>query len=362
MSRVSFVPEPAVRESTPRRTRRGVLRRLAALSAGAIVALLAGELFARALWGAPMAEREPLMEVRTHPTRGFEMIPDSVHYTYLHEVRVNELGLRGPAHADAAPEDPRVLVLGDSLVYGQGVGDEETLPAALERELRLRGGAGRPRVWNGGVRSYATEQELALLEELLPRVRPGIVVLCWYANDLDRVDCAALAQRLEASGPIVFDWNAPASDALRRSWRLRQTARSSALVMKLHDVWSDLTWPAAAPGDVEAAWSRLDASFGRLAELAQRHDFDVLVAIVPLATLVQHDDERDEHASRVRSACAAHRLDVVELLPALRAQRRTDGRLHVLPYDGHYDGAANATMGEEIAEELEQRFPRRFGR
>ncbi|MBK7877116.1 MAG: hypothetical protein IPJ77_15450 [Planctomycetes bacterium] len=351
-------------DSSARRGARGWPWKLAALAGGALAAFVVGEVAARALWGAPMAEREPLMEVRANAERGFEMVPDTVHFTYLHAVHVNGLGLRGPEHADAAPEDARVLVLGDSLVYGQGVGEDETLPSALERALSARAGAERrrARVWNGGVRSYNTEQELALLEELLPRVRPDVVVLCWFANDLDRVDVQGMARRLEASGPVVFDWNAPASDELRRSWEKRQLARSSALVMKLHDVWTDVTWPEVAAADADAAWTRFDASLGRLAALAREHDFDVLVSVVPLAALVADDTAVDSTTPRVRGACAAHGVAVLELLPTLRAQRSADGRRHVLPYDGHYDGAANAAMGEQIAEELEQRFPRRLRR
>jgi lysophospholipase L1-like esterase len=304
------------------------------------------------------------MEVRAHPTRGFEMLPNTVHYTYREEVRVNALGLRGPDHLDAGDDDARVVVLGDSLVFGQGVGEEATLPRAVERSLEARrdGDRRRVRVWNGGVRSYNTEQELALLEELLPRIRPDVVVLAWFPNDLDRVDVAAMSKRLEASGPIVFDWNAPATAELRRSWRLRQIVRSSALVMKLHDVLVDLRWPEALASDLEAAWRRNDDALDRLARLAREHDFDVLVAAVPLARHVADDASLDATTPRLAAACEARGLAALDLLPVLRAQRRTDGRLNVLAYDGHYDGAANAAMGEEIAEELEQRFPRRFAR
>lgn len=339
-------------------------RKLLALALGASCAVLAGELVCRIVWGAPLVEREPLMEVRANPARGFEMLPGTVHYTYLEEVRVNALGLRGPGAAAAADDDVRVLVLGDSLVYGQGVGEEDTLPRAIERALERRAGpeARRARVWNGGVRSYNTEQELALLEELLPRIRPNVVVLGWFANDLDRVDTAAMSARIGKSGPIVFDWNVPASDEARRSWRLRQAARRSALVMKLHDLWTDLTWPATEPADRESAWARLDGSLGRLADLARAHDFDVLVVVLPLATLVARDDAVDSTTPRVRAACDAHSIAVLDLLPVLRALRRAGGRLPVLPYDGHYDGAANAAMGEEVAEELEERFARRFRR
>jgi hypothetical protein len=100
-------------------------------------------------------------------------------------VRTNSLGLRGP---EVAPRKPagtrRVIVVGDSYVFGQGVDDDQTMPARLSRRLNDRG-PGRYEVVNLGVNSYSTDQELILLEELGPRLEPDIVVLFVCDNDFE---------------------------------------------------------------------------------------------------------------------------------------------------------------------------------
>ncbi|MEQ1893316.1 MAG: hypothetical protein ABL998_12280, partial [Planctomycetota bacterium] len=95
-------------------------KRLVALTLALGLGFGVGEVAARVVFGAPMAERLPLMFMRAHPTRGWAMVPGQNHFTYTHEVRVNALGLRGPEVGAKEPGERRVLFLGDSLTYGQG--------------------------------------------------------------------------------------------------------------------------------------------------------------------------------------------------------------------------------------------------
>lgn len=342
--------------SAPRARRRRPLR---ALAIGCAVALVGGELFCRWRWGAPIPEREPLMEVRANRARGFEMLPSSVHYTYLHEVRVNSLGLRGPEPRPAS-EVPTIVCLGDSMVYGQGVAEADTLPARIE--ARLRSHSIETQALNAALRSYDTRQELALLEELLPRVHPGIVVLFWFANDLEPADIAGWASSLERSGPVVFDVRARMEGGVRLKWKLVQLARHSALLMKLHDAWTVARWKTAPPQTVDHQFEALERELQRFARLAREHDFEALVAVIPSSDLLAREGDAGSAAPRVLSLARAAGLAGLDLLPALRAQRAREGRANVLAYDGHYDGRANAAMAEQVADELEQRFARRLER
>src|SRR5262249_13952739 len=180
---------------------------LLAASVSSLLALGAGEILVRATCGVPLRERLPIVEVRASPRRGYEMVPDRDHFTYENPVHVNRLGLRGPDLAKKAPGELRILCLGDSTTYGQGVAEEDTIPACLEAELaRLSPpGSRRVRVVNGGVRGYGTKQELDLLEEVGPAIEPDLVLLLWYPNDLERPDLDSVCGKLERSGPVAFD-------------------------------------------------------------------------------------------------------------------------------------------------------------
>jgi hypothetical protein len=74
----------------------------------------------------------------------------------------NELGLRdGPYRADA---DFKILLLGDSVSWGNGINDSDALYASrLEVELNGQGRGISYEVINSGVPGYSTFQELAYL-------------------------------------------------------------------------------------------------------------------------------------------------------------------------------------------------------
>jgi lysophospholipase L1-like esterase len=78
----------------------------------------------------------------------------------------------------------RVLFVGDSFVYGLGIPEAaDTLPAALERALAA--GGARVEVLNAGKCGADTAFEVRLLEKLLPRTRPDLVLLGYLLNDAE---------------------------------------------------------------------------------------------------------------------------------------------------------------------------------
>jgi hypothetical protein len=122
-------------------------------------------------------------------TKGWFHKPDAVGSSPLGgpdaaSVRTNDLGLRGgPVPATKAPGTKRVVVVGDSYVFGVGLDEEHTLPARLQRMLSTDGQA-----WetvNLGVAGYSTDQEYILFKELVGRLAPDVVVLVVCDNDFE---------------------------------------------------------------------------------------------------------------------------------------------------------------------------------
>jgi lysophospholipase L1-like esterase len=316
------------------------LRRLLAIGLGIALALLGAEGLLRLRYGRSIPERLPLMTVAAHPTRGYALVPGADHFTYQHPVRVNSLGLRGP-EPRAPRAARRVLLLGDSLVYGQGVSDAETLPALLERELAAHGDF---EVFNAGLRAYATHQELAWLDELGPLLQPDIVVLCWYWNDLEERDVARTRERLERSGPIAFDLSAPARGWALWAWRSKQLLRRSTLAMVLWDALNtaDRLVPEAA--QIDAGFERLQAYLqrfaGRCAEIGAQARFVTL----PDAIGLEGSKTRGLEERALELARAAG-LPAFDLRPALEGFERPP----TLPFDGHFDGRGNRALAGRLA-------------
>src|ERR1043166_8889897 len=67
-------------------------------------------------------------------TYGWRLRPGFHGYDLGEIATINEDGYRGPRHARAKPAGrTRVVMLGDSIAYGAGVKDDETLAALLEK-------------------------------------------------------------------------------------------------------------------------------------------------------------------------------------------------------------------------------------
>ena len=106
-------------------------------------------------------------------------------YTYLSDPAAPASELRGPmASGPKVPGVRRLMVLGDSITWGQGVTEwTDTYPARLLATLN----AGGPR-YDMAVYAYPGKEidnHLATIAKAIPDVRPDIVVYQWYSNDVE---------------------------------------------------------------------------------------------------------------------------------------------------------------------------------
>jgi len=94
-------------------------------------------------------------------------------------VKINQHGLRDRDHSyEKEPGTKRILVLGDSFVWGYGVNGDEVLTRRMEADLQ------GVEVINAGVTAYGTIQELLWLEREGLKYHPDLVILVLYKNDL----------------------------------------------------------------------------------------------------------------------------------------------------------------------------------
>lgn len=137
----------------------------------------------RAVWLKPIALPRGLSGFFLAPDRpdlpkliegtGAYIVPGSLQTT-------NSWGCRGPEPDPTAPL--RGLILGDSNVQGLFIGDDETPPECLRRELE-RNLKTRVSILNTGHLGYSPEQYFHTLEEYADRFKPHFIVMSFCAND-----------------------------------------------------------------------------------------------------------------------------------------------------------------------------------
>jgi hypothetical protein len=103
----------------------------------------------------------------------WRVAPSSIH--------INRNGARGADFPDDLGETLRIVTLGDSFTFGQGVDDGQAFPAVLERTLRSIGI--ELRVLNFGVPGHSLANSVALLRRKGLRFAPDVVLVTHFASE-----------------------------------------------------------------------------------------------------------------------------------------------------------------------------------
>ena len=213
-------------------------RRLFFSAALGLGALLLGEGLARTVFDAdqaawlapPLPPEEDAPFMPGNPYLLWEFAPGT-RLQRGHRVHINRLGLRGPEVEVPKPDGVRRLVsVGDSSVFGDGVGDDQVFGVVATAAL----GPAVEHV-NAAVPGYSTWQSLNLLRLRVLALEPDLLVVAnlWSDNNFDAfVDRDLLtAYAAWEEGPVAKTRRLLARSALFRvaDWRLRVSRRAAAV-------------------------------------------------------------------------------------------------------------------------------------
>jgi hypothetical protein len=332
-----------------------------------LVGLALAEVGVRLLYGAPLAERMPLLRVRPDAETGFSMVPKDVHYTYQHRVELNGLGFRGPEVPAKAADEYRVIAIGDSHLYGQGLADAELTTHVLEQSLQTAGLACRVRVVNLGVRAYGMANELATLKRHLD-LDPDHVLLLSTINDFNGDTAAHLNKRYQRHAHhdwYLYDLDDKPTDAALRQWSRIQAMRSSALLMLTHDTYQRYVHRNSFENRmlrgerdelIEANLGVFKAALDEMTEITRRRGIEFSLVPYPVHAQATRGLNTNLYPGFLHDYSAEHGVGYFDLLPTLREVTLREPSPPLIPYDGHYDRRAHAAFGEAIARWLRGRI------
>jgi len=292
-------------------------------SGSVVVTLLLIEAVLRVIGYAPFQSlldgRELIVRSVSDGSDGrYELTPGAKGHAWQTDVEVSSQGFRDREYPPLPPANTlRVLVLGDSITFGQKLPVRDTYADQLE-EL-FANGPKRVEVINMAVSGYDTLDEISGLERHGIQLQPHLVVVGYCINDiidaspdeqylnrvtkygswiyhvriaqlvqtrLDRIRAGQASRNDQryASGDHVRVAQVAADPALQEAFHLLPTYRTTA---RDHVGWRERVFAAyASPAKI--AWLR--GNFERLARLARQHRFEVVV--VPLPYLDERDGQR----------------------------------------------------------------------
>ena len=115
------------------------------------------------------------------------VLPTKPPYSFRkHSLYINDHGLRNRDILVPKPEGTtRVVLLGDSFLFAQGIPTEDIFPVRLETLLNHNAADGKFEVVNAGIPQFGTAQELLLMQSLAEEgVTGDLYVLMVFANDI----------------------------------------------------------------------------------------------------------------------------------------------------------------------------------
>jgi len=332
------------------------------------LSLAAAEAFVR--WRAPA----PLRPARwpcvyePDPRFGFRYVPGAVERLEGgYAVRINRWGFHD--REPRLPEDGlRVLAVGDSFTAGLHVPRARTWPQALEDALHERGYADAD-VVNVGLDGTGTDVHADLLRVFLPAVRPHVVVLAFFANDVMDVVHGRFAR--ECHDGFVLSWQGEAQRAALRArvdahrerrvlrWLFERSHLVRLVVRALEGPRSPFFMPFQQPSPAELGiddavrrerWPRVRAAWRDVEALARACDCRFVVVPVP----PRGEPGGSLHA--LRRALGPTDLEVIDVVPALRRALAEAGRpvqaLH-FAHDAHLNAFGNRLYARAIAEAID---------
>ena len=240
------------------------------------------------------------------------------HHTLEHGIRRNfrEIDIR----------TGHILAVGDSYTEGWEVDDAQTWPAHLERMT------GRP-VLNGGVGGYGTDQIILRAEQLLPIVRPKILIVGFLEFDIFRSAHSHFGApkpyfTLE-NGELKYHPPAPLESKQRGGWlagigdRLRAALSYSALANHLlarlaPGYWYGPDGPEIRKVDADAA-AVTCALLARLKKRVDQEGIRMLLFMQHYAPAIIENDRPSENARRVVACARDMGIAAVDQFDSLRA-------------------------------------------
>jgi hypothetical protein len=264
-----------------------------------------------------------------------------------------EHGIRKNRKTDDRIRTGGALAVGDSFAAGSEVRDEASWPAQLERLT------GMP-VINGGAGGYGTDQIIMRAEQLLPIVKPRVLVIGMLESDIERSAFSSHGASkpyytIENDQLVQHNVPVPPTPPVKRNW-LHALAPYSALATRLTRLSDtrDQNYIRVKNDTIEVTCLLLQ----RVKRLADREGIRTLLAMQHGAYILRDLDAPLDRAIQVEACATAMGIQVVDEFNSLKAILRSDPSQLAVHYvmtngaPGHMSEQGNAHMADLLAAAL----------
>ncbi len=290
-------------------------------------------------------------------------------------IETNAFGFRYGELKEKTAEDFRILVLGDSITFGDFVPYEDTYPFVIEDSLKSQNLSKNIQVINAGIGNTGIKNYFSILMETGASVKPDIVLVGLYLNDAGEsypftLNVSAYPEWTQKSYLLHFILRrfnilnaqrrfASAEKETGRSKQLQQFLAEHPITPAddrnnensyFNGVIADafMDWGYAWSDE---CWVKISEYAKLIKQAAESTKAELFIVLFPVRQQVEAKilrDEPQQHFKRIMEETGVKHLD---LLPALREKFQNDA--FSAYYDHcHFKPEGNRFVGKEVAEFL----------
>jgi hypothetical protein len=277
--------------------------------------------------------------------------------------RTNKLGFRDQNEdvRSKAPDEFRVIVLGDSFIMCAGVPFDKLSTSLARHKLEYTARGGRKltvNVFNLAAGGYNPIQYCATLKELGLSLHPDAIVLALYVpNDFEMNDyenARDVAAGRHQNAQVGF-WgrlyiNLAFGPQLRRIWKGLTSWTHSLSKHSLSRRSGGEDIPCAGNGRWlvgSDGWNRNVAALVEISEIAQKHSIPFGVVLLPHTSDFKKQQEPHEIVARM---CETNHIAFIDVLPVLIGKGRSPLAYRLNLIDSHPNAAYNEIVADKIVE------------
>lgn len=259
---------------------------------------------------------------------------DGVDLWSTHIPRATDADIARAAESDAFT----IVGLGDSIMYGAQQAHDETYLEQARKRLAEKG-VGQLEILNLAVPGYNTKQEAAVFKELDGRVRPDLVIVHYWGNDV---------HQYRVVGGYVVDYGdiSPDGRFVIRALPLPPQVSDYLLIhSRVYELLSQfvIQWKRQHFGD---EWTNVSVPMAAIHERARNAGARLLILASP--DLSGASPRTPVDLKDLKQFADARGIEVIDLTDWVRQRASTE-----VSYDGvHFNAAGHRIIGERLAEHL----------
>lgn len=280
------------------------------------------------------------------------------------EMKINALGFRGPLPASPKKQGTlRILGLGDSITFGEGVKFEDTFLHQIQNILN-QDAHRSVEILNLGAGGFSIADEITVFEKKwLPTFADSIdlVLVTFYINDaIKGIDewGNVTGHNFETKKPkTVMDWCMTCELIENIIWVRKMGKRYEHFLggpLLERPKWFLKEGPYAT----SQYWIYAEEKLARLKELSQKHHFDVAVIIFPDLYRLNSKHPFLAVYDFVEETCKSYDIQVFDLFDAFARSGYKEEGLWVHPIDHHPNEIAHKIAAQQISRFLMEILPK----